>query len=86
MNEAIFFIAFLFFFHLAFAQGKSGTKTLLPHYIKLQFSGGIGFISIGAGYSNKKEKLKGDLYYGYVLKKLAVSPFIILALKFPGSP
>lgn len=37
----------------------------LPDHSKLQFAGGIGLLSVGAGYKTKKDKLHGDLYYGY---------------------
>lgn len=37
-----------------------------PDHVKLQYAGGIGFLSVGAGYENKKQWLEGDLYYGYV--------------------
>jgi hypothetical protein len=42
----------------------------LPDHAKLQFAGGIGFLSIGAGYKTKKDKLHGDLYYGYTPKSV----------------
>ena len=42
----------------------------LPDHAKLQFAGGIGFFSAGAGYTTKKDKLHGDLYYGYTPKSI----------------
>jgi len=51
------------------AQKKS-FKIKPPHHIKAQYAGGIGFISIGAGYSTKNQKLEGDLYYGYLPKSI----------------
>jgi len=45
---------------------KKGFKISPPDHIKIQYAGGMGFISIGAGYSTKKQKLEGDLYYGYL--------------------
>ena len=50
------------------AQKKSLIKP--PDHIKIQYAGGTGFMAIGAGYSNKKEKLEGDLYYGYLPKSI----------------
>jgi len=38
----------------------------LPDHAKLQYAGGIGFLSVGAGYATKNNKLHGDLYYGYI--------------------
>ena len=45
---------------------KKGFKIKPPDHIKIQYAGGMGFISIGAGYSTKNQKLEGDLYYGYL--------------------
>jgi hypothetical protein len=50
----------------ATAQDSSRRSKFLPEYVKVQFAGGIGFLSVGTGYNNKKEKLEGDLWYGYV--------------------
>ena len=52
-----------------FAQ-KKGFKISPPDHIKIQYAGGMGFISIGAGYSTKNQKLEGDLYYGYLPKSI----------------
>ena len=49
---------------------KKGFKIKPPDHIKVQYAGGIGFISIGAGYSTKNKKLEGDLYYGYLPKSI----------------
>ena len=49
---------------------KKGFKIEPPDHIKVQYAGGIGFISIGAGYSTKNKKLEGDLYYGYLPKSV----------------
>src|SRR6187455_512583 len=50
------------------AQKKSLIKP--PDHTKIQYAGGTGFIAVGAGYSNKKQKLEGDLYYGYLPKSV----------------
>jgi hypothetical protein len=49
---------------------KKGFKIKPPDHIKVQYAGGIGFISIGAGYSTKNQKLEADLYYGYLPKSV----------------
>jgi len=49
---------------------KKGFKIKPPDHIEVQYAGGIGFISIGAGYSTKNQKLEGDLYYGYLPKSV----------------
>lgn len=51
------------------AQKKS-FKIKPPDHVKVQYAGGVGFISIGAGYSTKNQKLEGDLYYGYLPKSV----------------
>jgi len=66
--------AMLLFFLLVitgkiFAQ-KKGFKIKAPDHLNLQYAGGMGFISIGAGYSAKNQKLEGDLYYGYLPKSV----------------
>jgi hypothetical protein len=48
------------------AQGGKGVQRFLPHHVKLQFAGGIGFLSAGFGYETKNKKMQADLYYGYV--------------------
>jgi hypothetical protein len=48
------------------AQDSTRRHKWLPEYLKLQYAGGIGFMSVGVGYQNRKEKLEGDFYYGYV--------------------
>jgi hypothetical protein len=63
------FIYMLFFISFCFslpAQVRKGFTKLLPHYVKLQFAGGIGFLSGGFGYESKNKKFQADLSYGYV--------------------
>ena len=43
-------------------------KQFLPDYVKLQFAGGIGFVSLGVGYTFFKQKLEVSYFYGYVPK------------------
>ena len=45
-------------------------KKIVPHYAKLQFAGGIGFLSAGIGYQSKNKRLQYDLMYGYVPESL----------------
>lgn len=60
-------------------QNKS--KKLLPDHAKLQYAGGIGFFSIGAGYTNKKQWLEGDVFYGYVPKSVGSVTTHIVTVK-----
>ena len=65
---------------------ESGFRKKLPDYIKLQYAGGIGLISIGAGYSNKKDKLEGELYYGYLPRSIGGIRIHSLSAKFIWIP
>ncbi len=65
-----FFIICLFTYFASLAQDKLKENRALPDYFKLQFGGGVGFISIGLGYDSKNTKLEGDFIYGYVPKKV----------------
>lgn len=51
------------------AQDSVVRKNYLPQYVKFQFAGGIGLISVGFGYESKNKKVEGDFYYGYVPEK-----------------
>ena len=57
------------------AQKKSSNISP-PDHLMIQYAGGIGFMSIGAGYSNKNQKLEADFYYGYLPKVSEVFAFI----------
>lgn len=61
-------------------------KKIVPHSISLQHAGGIGYISIGAGYSNKKDKLEGDLFYGYLPRSIGGVRIHSLSAKFNFIP
>ena len=52
------------------AQPEKKKTGVAPHYVKLQFAGSIGFLSLGTGYEFAKKKLQADVYYGYVPKKI----------------
>ena len=66
--------AMLLFFLLVTTEKISAQKKSFkispPNHIKIQYAGGMGFISIAAGYSTKNQKLEGDLYYGYLPKSI----------------
>lgn len=49
---------------------KKGFSIKPPDHLKIQYAGGMGFISIGGGYSTKKQKLEADVYYGYLPKSI----------------
>ncbi len=61
-------------------------RSFLPHHMKVQFAGGIGFLAIGAGYTHLKKKVDTDLYFGYVPEKIGGDEIFSLALKSTYSP
>ena len=65
---------------------KKNFKIKPPDYIKLQYAGGAGFVSVGAGYSSKNQKLEGDLFYGYVPKSIGGVRIHSISLKFNWIP
>ena len=66
------------------AQKKS--FNLLPDHVKFQYAGGTGLISVGAGYSNKNEKLEADLYYGYLPESIGGVRIHSISAKFIWLP
>lgn len=55
------------------SNGQTGQRTdsikykrFLPDYVKMQFAGGIGFLSPGVGYSFFKQRFEVSCFYGYV--------------------
>jgi hypothetical protein len=66
------------------AQEKSLIKP--PDHIKIQYAGGTGFVAVGAGYSNKKQKLEADLYYGYLPESVGGVRIHSISAKFTWIP
>ena len=64
------FLFFLLVITGKISAQKKGFKIKPPDHIKVQYAGGMGFISIGAGYTTKNQKWEGDLYYGYLPKSI----------------
>ena len=65
---------------------KTKRHWAVPHHVKAQFAGGIGLVSIGAGYANKKEKLEGDIFYGYVPQSVGGLTIHAATAKFAWLP
>jgi len=59
-------------------------RKFIPDYVKLQFAGGIGFLSVGAGYTFFKDKLDVSLFYGYIPKYFTVDDLHSISLQFTG--
>jgi hypothetical protein len=60
----------LFCFSLLVHGQENKISRLLPHHGKIQFAGGIGFMSAGFGYATNNKKFNIDAYYGYVPENL----------------
>ena len=65
---------------------QNGIKRKLPDQVNLQDACGIGLVSIGAGYSNKKDKLEGEVYYGYLPRSIGGVSIHSLSAKFIWIP
>lgn len=55
--------------------------TFSPYYVKAQFAGDIGLVSIGAGRSFFKDKLETDVFLGYLPEKVGGDRIITAAIK-----
>ncbi|NOQ26347.1 MAG: hypothetical protein GQ564_13365 [Bacteroidales bacterium] len=71
--KALLILAFILFYSITYSYSQDENKLdfarykiLLPDYVKLQFAGGIGFLSTGIGYTFFKQKLDVSFFYGYV--------------------
>jgi len=56
-------------------------KKFLPDYVKLQFAGGIGFMSVGVGYTFFKNKLDVTMFYGYVPEAYTIDDLHSISLQ-----
>lgn len=61
-------------------------KPLLPVYIKTQFAGDIGLISVGVGKSLFNDKLETDLFFGYLPKSIGGDRIFTSAIKVSYLP
>ena len=84
-SSAVLFF-FLFIVTEKISAQKKGFKIKPPDHIKVQYAGGMGFISIGAGYSTKNQKLEGDLSYGYLPKSVGGVRIHSISGKFTWIP
>ena len=69
VNSLLIVSIVLFFFFNSFAQDATIIKDKVwytPDYVKMQFAGNIGFISLGVGYEVFEDVLFSELLYGYV--------------------
>jgi hypothetical protein len=80
-----FFISLLCLLGLS-AAAQRHRSVLLPDHIKLQYAGSIGFLSIGAGYANKRGSLEADLFYGHVPRLVSTTPLHSATVKLNWMP
>jgi len=69
------------------AQESSKTDStkqcmLLPDYVKLQYAGGIGFLSAGVGYTFIDHRIDVSAFYGYVPTWFTVDDLHSVSLQF----
>jgi len=68
-------------------SAATSSKWFLPHQGKIQFAGGIGFLSLGVGYGFFEDKIESDIFFGFVPKFIGGDNLSSLTLKttyFPG--
>ncbi|MEA2107697.1 MAG: hypothetical protein U9P82_13460 [Bacteroidota bacterium] len=58
--------------------------SFLPDYYKLQYAGGIGFLSTGIGYGFFKERIEISYFYGYVPQWFSENDLHSVSLQFSG--
>jgi len=62
-------------------EKKSKLHNLIPDYVKLQYAGGIGFMSAGVGYTFFKQRLDVSMFYGYVPKAFSIDDLHSISLQ-----
>ena len=65
---------------------QKSRKWYLPDHMKLQFAGGIGFLSAGPGYSSKNKTLETDILFGFLPQKFGGDALISITGKTTYSP
>ncbi|MDB5196844.1 MAG: hypothetical protein JWP88_1215 [Flaviaesturariibacter sp.] len=72
---------------MVWSEAQSSHKHhLQPDHAKLQFAGNIGFLSLAAGYANRKQSLEGELFYGYVPRPISSTPLHNAGVKIDWLP
>jgi len=74
--------------HNSFSDNKKLTwiKAIYPDHYKIQFAGGIGFISGGLGYDFLKERIDITYFYGYVPEWYSKEDLHSVSLQLTGKP
>lgn len=55
---------------------------LAPDYVKLQFAGGIGFVSGGVGYTFVDHRIDATVFYGFVPKSFSIDELHSISVQF----
>ncbi len=69
------------FSQLSEQSDTSKLKKFIPDYIKLQYAGGIGFLSTGVGYTFFKHRFDATMFYGYVPKFTGITDLHSISLQ-----
>ncbi|QNM86120.1 hypothetical protein H9W90_03105 [Polaribacter pectinis] len=64
-------LLFVTFFNAQEPTAKDKKSWYTPDYVKMQFGGNIGFVSLGVGYEVFENVLFSELLYGYVPKSVS---------------
>jgi len=86
-NKYILVFILLIVSNLSFSQKVNNVDTVsqyekfIPDYVKLQYAGGIGFLSVGVGYTFFKQALDVSMFYGYVPKTFSITDLHSISLQ-----
>ncbi|MBI5021720.1 MAG: hypothetical protein HZB59_09800 [Ignavibacteriales bacterium] len=87
MKRVLNYILLVTFFIAASSAYSNENSTSIekrwyvPDYVKAQFAGNIGFISVGAGYNLLSNLIQVEILYGYVPSSIGGSTIHTLAQK-----
>jgi len=87
--KILLIVVFTTFFGISasFAQEKKSIDStrfgkFVPDYLKLQYAGGIGFMSAGLGYTFVDHRIDVSFFYGYVPNWFTVDDLHSVSLQF----
>jgi len=82
-SHSLLMLCLLFILNNIQAQSPQGKYDwLLPDYVKLQYAGGIGFLSAGIGYTFVHQRIDASFFYGYVPKGISIDDLHSVSLQF----
>lgn len=87
--KVLIVISILMAFSIPASYSQASDKTdsttcskFLPDYVKLQYAGGIGFLSAGVGYTFVDHRIDISLFYGYVPSWFTIDDLHSISLQF----